>query len=142
MQELFDSKDIEAILPHREPFVFVDAVTEVDPGRRVVGEFRVDDTVRFLSRRDEGVFLPGTVLVEAMAQIGAIGVLYPEANRGRAIFFRSIENMVFNERITLGQTVRIVAEARRMKARLGSMHVTAYVGDNVVATGMLSFALG
>ena len=136
-----DRKDIEAVLPHREPFLFVDAVSELEPGKRIAGELRVDDTIRFLSRRDDGVFLPPTLLVEAMAQVGAIAVLYPEENRGRTIFFRSIEDTEFNVPIALGQTVRFVAEARRMKARFGSMLVTAYVGDDVVATGVLSFAL-
>jgi 3-hydroxyacyl-[acyl-carrier-protein] dehydratase len=136
-----DRNDIEGVLPHREPFLFVDAVSELEPGKRIVGELRVDDTIRFLSRRADGVFLPPTLLVEAMAQVGAIAVLYPDENRGRTIFFRSIEDTEFHERIALGQTVRFVAEARRIKARYGSMYVTANVDDTVVATGILSFAL-
>ena len=141
MHPKLDRKDIEAVLPHRDPFLFVDSVSELEPGKRIVGELKVDETIRFLSRRADGVFLPPTLLVEAMAQVGAIAVLYPEENRGRTIFFRAIEDTEFKVRVTLGQTVRFVAEARRMKSRFGSMNVTAYVSDTVVATGVLSFAL-
>ena len=137
-----DRAEIEAILPHREPFLFVDSVSELEPGKRVVGEIRVDESIRFLSRRDDGAHLPPTLLVEAMAQVGAIGVLHGEDNRGRTIFFRAIEGAEFHAPIAHGQTVRIVAEARRMKARLGTMSVTAYVDDSVVATARLSFVLG
>lgn len=137
-----DRSQIEAILPHREPFLFVDAVSELEPGKRIVGELRVDESIRFLSRWDDATCLPPTLLVEAMAQVGAIAVLYIEENRGRTIFFRSIEDAEFHAPIALGQTVSIRAEARRMKARFGSMSVAAYVGESVVATGILSFALG
>lgn len=134
--------DIEGILPHRDPFLMVDSVSELDPGKRIVGELNVDESIRFLSRHLDPAQLPPTLLVESMAQLGAIAVLYIEDNRGRTIFFRSIEDAEFHEPVTVGQTVRIVAEARRMKARFGSMTVTAYVGDTTVATGVLSFALG
>ena len=107
-----------------------------------MGELHVNESIRFLSRHTDPARLPPTLLVEAMAQVGAIAVLYIEDNRGRAIFFRAVENAEFHEHVALGQTVRIVAEARRMKARFGSMTVTAYVDDTVIATGILSFALG
>jgi 3-hydroxyacyl-[acyl-carrier-protein] dehydratase len=137
-----DRSRIQAILPHREPFLFVDSVIEIEPMKRIVGELHVVDTIRFLSRRDDGVFLPPTVLAEAMAQVGAILVLHPEENRGRTIYFRSIEGAEFNGHVSLGETVRIEAEVRRIRARFGSLAVTAHVGDTVVAKGLMSFALG
>ena len=137
-----DRADIESILPHREPFLFVDSVIEIEDGKRIVGELRVDDAIRFLSRRDHGVFLPATVLAEAMAQVGAILVLHPEENRGRTIYFRAIEGAEFNDPVALGQTVRIEAEVRRMRARFGVLAVTAYVDDTVAAKAVMSFALG
>ena len=107
-----DRADIETILPHREPFLFVDAVLEIEDGKHIVGELHVDDGIRFLSRRDDGVFLPATVLAEAMAQVGAILVLHPEENRGRTIYFRAIEGVEFNEPVALGQEL-VIAKARR-----------------------------
>ncbi len=137
-----DRSQIEAIIPHREPFLLVDSVIEIEPLKRIVGELHVDATIRFLSRRDAGVFLPSTVLAESMAQVGAILVLHPEENRGRTIYFRSIEKAEFDGHVRLGQTVRIEAEVRRTRARFGRLAVTAMVGDNVVAKGTMSFALG
>ena len=137
-----DRSQIEAILPHREPFLFVDSVSEIEPLKRIVGELRVRDEIRFLARRGDEVFLPSTVLAEAMAQVGAILVLYPEDNRGRTIYFRSIAGAEFDGRVELDQTVRIEAEVRRLRSRFGSLGVTASVGDHVIAKAVMSFALG
>lgn len=142
MTPLLDRADIEAILPHREPFLFVDAVLEIEDGKRIVGELRVNDAIRFLSRRDHGVFLPATVLAEAMAQVGAILALHPKENRGRTIYFRAIEGAEFKAPVALGQTVRIEAEVRKMRARIGVLGVTAYVNEAVAAKAVMSFALG
>jgi len=139
---LLDRADIEAILPHREPFLFVDAVLEIEDGKHIVGELHVNDAIRFLSRRDHGVFLPATVLAEAMAQVGAILALHPKENRGRTIYFRAIEGAEFKDPVALGQTVRIEAEVRKMRARFGVLGVTAYVNEAVAAKAVMSFALG
>ena len=137
-----DRADIETILPHREPFLFVDAVLEIEDGKHIVGELHVDDAIRFLSRRDDGVFLPATVLAEAMAQVGAILALHPKENRGRTIYFRAIEGAEFKDPVALGQTVRIEAEVRKMRARFGVLSVTATVNDTIAAKAVMSFALG
>lgn len=137
-----DRADIEAILPHRAPFLFVDTVLEIEDGKHIVGELHVNEDIRFLSRRDDGVFLPATVLAEAMAQVGAILALHPEENRGRTIYFRAIEGAEFQDPVALGQTVRIEAEVRKMRARFGVLSVTAYVDDAVAAKAVMSFALG
>jgi 3-hydroxyacyl-[acyl-carrier-protein] dehydratase len=137
-----DRADIEAILPHRAPFLFVDTVLEIDDGKHIVGELHVNEDIRFLSRRDDGVFLPATMLAEAMAQVGAILALHPEENRGRTIYFRAIEGAEFQDPVALGQTVRIEAEVRKMRARFGVLSVTAYVDDAVAAKAVMSFALG
>ena len=137
-----DRADIETILPHRAPFLFVDAVLEIEDGKHIVGELHVDDAIRFLSRRDDGVFLPATVLAEAMAQVGAILALHPQENRGRTIYFRAIEGAEFNDPVALGQTVRIEAEVRKMRARFGVLSVTATVNDTLAAKAGMSFARG
>jgi 3-hydroxyacyl-[acyl-carrier-protein] dehydratase len=137
-----DRADIEAILPHRAPFLFVDTVLEIEDGKHIVGELHVNEDIRFLSRRDDGVFLPATMLAEAMAQVGAILALHPEENRGRTIYFRAIEGAEFQDPVALGQTVRIEAEVRKMRARFGVLSVTAYVDDAVAAKAVMSFALG
>lgn len=149
MSETFDRVRIEAILPHREPFLFVDEVVAIEPERRIVGRWHVGESIGFLSAPDaEGRrHLPSTILAESMAQVGAILVLYSEKSREKTIYFRSIENARFERRIASGQTVCIEATIRRMRARFGSLDVGARLEDaagesDVIATGVMSFALG
>jgi 3-hydroxyacyl-[acyl-carrier-protein] dehydratase len=137
----FDRTEIKKILPHREPFLFVDEVLEVVPGEKITGLVR-DDSGTYLIQDESGEsYFPPTLLAEAMAQVGAVLVLHSEENRGRTIFFRSIEQAHFHARVPAGSTVRVVAEVRRMRGRLGSLKVRAFIGDDLVAEGLMGFAL-
>ena len=142
MSPILDRREIENILPHRDPFLFVDEIHEIVLGERISGVVRVGDTDTFLHQDDAGqAYLPPTILTEAMAQVGAVLVLYPEENRGRTIFFRSIDDIRFDKRIPAGSSLRIDGEVRRMRGRLGSLKMTAFLGDNLVAEGVMGFAL-
>lgn len=141
MASSLDRKDIENILPHRPPFLFVDSVSDIEPGRCITGSFEVKPSELFLDGEEGSAFLPNTILVEAMAQVGAILVLHPEENRGRTIFFRAIQAAEFHRRIPPGGTVRVEASVRRLRARYGSLTVSAYLGDELAAQGTMSFAL-
>lgn len=141
MSTAFDRTEIKKILPHREPFLFVDEVLEVVPGEKITGLVR-DDSGTYLIQDESGEsYFPPTLLAEAMAQVGAVLVLHSEENRGRTIFFRSIEQAHFHARVPAGSTVRVVAEVRRMRGRLGSLKVRAFIGDDLVAEGLMGFAL-
>lgn len=142
MSGFLDQSEIKAILPHREPFLFVDKITAIEAGKSIVGELSVDETKRFLAHHRDPATLPPTILVEAMAQVGAILVLQPDENRGRTIYFRAIEDCEFERTVPLGATLRIVAEVRKMRARFGILSVTGYLGSEVAAKAVMSFALG
>jgi 3-hydroxyacyl-[acyl-carrier-protein] dehydratase len=131
-----DRRQIEAILPHRDPFLFVDGVSELVPGERIVGHLHVGDSVKFLDRDGK---LPATLLTEVMAQIGAILPLHAEENRGRTIFFRAIEGATFQRNLRAGETVRVEATVKKMRARFGRFEVSAFVGDELLASGVMSF---
>ncbi len=91
MSTAFDRTEIKKILPHREPFLFVDEVLEVVPGEKITGLVR-DDSGTYLIQDESGEsYFPPTLLAEAMAQVGAVLVLHSEENRGRTIFFRPIK---------------------------------------------------
>jgi 3-hydroxymyristoyl/3-hydroxydecanoyl-(acyl carrier protein) dehydratase len=77
-----------------------------------------------------------------MAQVGAILVLYPDENRGRTIYFRSIEEATFHRRLRAGERIRVTAEIRKLRSRYGSLAVEAFVDGELVAKGVMSFALG
>ena len=142
MVALLDREQIEAILPHRPPFLFVDRVTEIEEGKRIVGELDVDENLRYVASQPPPAHLPVSVLAEAMAQVGAILALYEERNRGKTIYFRAIDEAEFPMRVALGSVVRVEATVRKMRTRFGSLSVTATVNGALVGRGVMSFALG
>lgn len=137
MTEL-DRSQIEAILPHRDPFLFVDGISELVPHERIVGYVHVGGSLKFLHR--DGT-LPATLLIEIMAQIGAILPLHSSENQGRTIFFRAIEGAAFHRQVRVGETVRVEATVRKMRTRFGSFAVSAFVGDELIVSSVMSFAL-
>jgi len=135
-------REIERVLPHRYPFLFVDRVLSLQPGERIVGLLEISESGRYLARVGEGgAFLPPTVLTEAMAQVGAVLVLYPEENRGRTLFFRAIERVRFRRPVPVGASVRIEGQVRRLRGRVGSLAMKAYLGEKLAASGVMGFAL-
>ena len=145
MSPILGRSEIEGILPHRDPFLFVDEVIELVPGKRVVGRFRTPDTGAFTGGMPHDVrSFPVTLLVEAMAQVGAILVLHARENRGRTIYFRAIEQAHFHRSVPTGATLRIEGDVRRMRARMGTLEMKAFAEDepdSPVAEGVMSFAL-
>jgi 3-hydroxymyristoyl/3-hydroxydecanoyl-(acyl carrier protein) dehydratase len=139
---MLDRAQIQAILPHRPPFLFVDSISSIVPGERITGEFLVKETELFLAREGAERYFPSTLLAEAMAQIGAILVLFPEENRGRTIYFRSIDETEFSSRVPVGARLRVEARIKRLRSRFGILAVEAFVKGALVARGVMSFALG
>ena len=139
---MLDRAQIQEILPHRAPFLFVDSISSIVPGERIVGEFLVKESERFLAREGDDRYFPPTLLTEAMAQVGAILVLFPEENRGKTIYFRSIEEAEFSRRVPVGARIRVEAQIKKLRSRFGSLTVEAFVEDELAAKGVMSFALG
>jgi 3-hydroxyacyl-[acyl-carrier-protein] dehydratase len=142
MTAVLDRSDIERILPHRHPFLFVDSVVELVPGKRVVGLAQTPEQGAFFS--GPTAHFPPTLLIEAMAQVGAILVLHPEENRGRTIYFRSIEQVRFHQNVAAGAAIRIEGDVRRLRSRMGTLEMKAFLEDppeTLLADGVMSFAL-
>jgi len=138
----FGRAEIEAILPHREPFLLIDEVLELEPGKRVVA--------RKLVREDEWYFrghfpgrpvMPGVLIVEAMAQTGAVAVLSEEENRGRLAFFAGIDDCRFKRIVEPGDELRLTCELERVRGPIGKGVATAHVGGQLAARGTLTFAV-
>jgi 3-hydroxyacyl-[acyl-carrier-protein] dehydratase len=139
-----DYTAIERIIPHRFPFLLVDRITEFAPDQRIVGIKNVSINEPYLSRNGLAgkPTLPPTVLMEAVAQVGAILILAKPENKGMLIFFRGMERVRFRGPVHSGDQVVIEANVKRLKSRMGVLEGRARVGKKVVIHGTMTFALG
>jgi 3-hydroxyacyl-[acyl-carrier-protein] dehydratase len=131
-----------AILPHRPPFLFVDNIVELVPGRRAVACWTPLPTADWFGGHfpDQPV-LPGVLLVEAMAQTGALAVLSDPAYRNSLPLFGGIDRTRFRRTVRPGETVRMEVSLAQMRSRAGRGDALAWVGDQLAAEARLTFLL-
>lgn len=137
-----DRAAIEAILPHREPFLLLDEVTELEPGARVVARKLVREDEWYLPGHFPGnPIMPGVLMVEAMAQCGAVAVLSEEANRGKLALFAGIDDVRFKRLVRPGDELELVCELERLRGPVGRGKARASVDGELAVRGTLLFAL-
>jgi 3-hydroxyacyl-[acyl-carrier-protein] dehydratase len=137
-----DRAAIEAILPHREPFLLLDEVTELDPGVRVVARKLVRDEEWYLAGHFPGnPIMPGVLMVEAMAQCGAVVVLSKEENRGKLALFAGIDDVRFKRLVRPGDELELVCELERVRGPVGRGRARATVDGELAVRGTLLFSL-
>ena len=134
--------EIEAILPHRAPFLLIDEVVELEPGSRVVARKRVrDDEFWTVGHFPGRPVMPGVLIVEAMAQTGAVAVLSEEENRGRIAFFAGIDDVRFKRIVEPGDELELECTLERIRGPIGRGKATAKVDGKLAARGTLTFAV-
>ena len=137
-----DRAAIEAILPHREPFLLLDEVTELEPGARVVARKLVREDEWYLPGHFPGnPIMPGVLMVEAMAQCGAVAVLSEEENRGKLALFAGIDDVRFKRLVRPGDELELVCELERLRGPVGRGKARATVDGELAVRGTLLFAL-
>jgi 3-hydroxyacyl-[acyl-carrier-protein] dehydratase len=139
---LLDRSEIEAILPHREPFLLIDEVVELEPGSRVVARKRVRPDEWYLSGHFPGrPIMPGVLIVEAMAQTGAVAVLSEEENRGRLALFAGIDGVRFKRIVVPGDELELTCDLEKVRGPIGKGRAEARVDGELAARGTLTFAV-
>ena len=135
-------QEIEEILPHRDPFLLLDEVVELEPGVRVVARKTVRDDEWYLAGHFPGrPIMPGVLIVEAMAQTGAVAVLADETNRGKLALFAGIDDVRFKRIVSPGDELELTCELERVRGPVGRGKATATVDGELAARGTLTFAV-
>jgi 3-hydroxyacyl-[acyl-carrier-protein] dehydratase len=138
-----DASQIQALIPHRYPFLLVDRIVELEPGKRIVGIKHVSLSDGYL----QGHFpsypvMPGVLIVEALAQTGAVLVMKDPATAGKLPFFARIDNCRFRQQVRPGDSLRLEVQVTSFRAPVGKAHGRALVDDAVACEADLTFALG
>lgn len=136
------NKEIMEILPHRYPFLLVDKVVDYEPGKWAEGIKCVSaNEMQFLGHFPNEPVMPGVLIIEALAQVGAIAVLTEEENKGKLVFFGGIKNARFKKKVVPGDVLTMKCELITRKGPIGFGKAVALVDGKVAASAELTFAI-
>lgn len=135
-------KEIQEIIPHRHPFLLVDCIEELEPGVRAVGYKSVSYNEPFFAGHfPQKPVMPGVLIIEALAQTGAVALLSLEANKGKIAFFGAINNAKFKRMVVPGDRLKLECEIIKQKGPVGIGRATATVDGKIAAVGELTFMI-
>ena len=136
-------KEIEELIPHRHPFLLVDCIEELEPGVRAVGYKCVTFREDFFKGHFPGEpVMPGVLIVEALAQVGAAAILSLEENKGKTAYFGAIDHVRFRRKVIPGDRLRLECELIRRKGPVGVGRAEASVDGETAVTAELTFMIG
>jgi 3-hydroxyacyl-[acyl-carrier-protein] dehydratase len=140
MQAPFGRDEIERILPHREPILLLDDVLELEPGARVVAR-KVVTEQNCAGHFPDNPIMPGVLMVEALAQAGAVAVLSEEENRGKLALFAGIDDVRFKRIVRPGDELVLECQLESVRGPVGRGKVRATVDGDLAVRGTLTFAV-
>ncbi|HEY5541291.1 MAG TPA: 3-hydroxyacyl-ACP dehydratase FabZ [Coriobacteriia bacterium] len=139
---MLDRDQIKAIIPHREPFLLVDRILEFEPGVSAVGELDVTAEMFWVPGHfPDYAVMPGVLIVEACAQVGAVALLSLPENTGLIALFAGIDKVRFKRQVRPGETLRLECAITKRRGPIGFGDAKAWVGDELACSGELMFAI-
>ncbi|TCL56983.1 3-hydroxyacyl-[acyl-carrier-protein] dehydratase [Kineothrix alysoides] len=137
------TKEIMEIIPHRHPFLLVDTIEELEPGVRAKGKKCVTYNEPFFAGHfpSEPV-MPGVLVVEALAQVGAVALLSQPGFKGKTAYFGAINSAKFKKKIVPGDVLMLETEIIKIKGPIGIGSAKAYVDGKLAVQAELTFAIG
>lgn len=137
-----DIIEIQKLIPHRYPFLLVDKIIDMEPGKKATGIKNVTVNEPFFQGHFPGKpIMPGVLIVEAMAQVAAAVCMGIEENKGKLGVFAGIDKCKFRRQIVPGDTIRMEVEMTALRRGIGKADAKAYVGDELACFANLTFAL-
>lgn len=142
MNKHLNTEEIMGIIPHRYPFLFVDKVSIEEIGVRGIGYKNVTMNEPFFQGHFPGMpVMPGVLIVESMAQVGAVILLSDEKYKGKTPYFAGINKVRFKRKVVPGDALRMEVELTRIRGSIGVGEGKAYVGDELACEGEFLFAI-
>ncbi len=142
MNKILNVDDIMNIIPHRYPFLFVDKVELVDIGLKAVGYKNVTINEYFFQGHFPNMpVMPGVIIVETMAQVGAVILLSDERFAGKTPYFAGINKVRFKRKVVPGDTLRMEVEIVKLRGSIGIGQGKAFVGEELACEGEFLFAI-
>ena len=138
-----DIKEIMEIIPHRQPFLLIDRIEELEPGKRAVGKKCVTYNEPFFNGHfPQEPVMPGVLILEALAQVGAVAILSMPEHKGRIAFFGGIQKCRFKGMVRPGDKLKLETKIIKQRGPYGVGDAVATVDGKVVASAELTFMVG
>ena len=136
-------KEIQEIIPHRHPFLLIDCIEEIRPGEGATGYKSVTYNEPFFAGHfPQEPVMPGVLIVEALAQEGAVAILSEEENRGKVAYFGGINSAKFRKKVVPGDRLKLECQIIKRKGPVGIGSATASVDGKVAVSAELTFMIG
>ena len=136
-------KEIQEIIPHRHPFLLIDCFEELEPGVKAVGYKCISyNEPQFEGHFPQEPVMPGVLMIEALAQVGAVAILSVEGNKGKTAYFGGINNAKFKKKVVPGDKLKLECEIIKQKGPVGVGKATATVDGKIAVTAELTFMVG